>query len=484
MKVWAVDIAALDGSDTPETLRFASGDYTQVESGPAHYYYDLRLIQPALFQVRANTGPLLPGGGRSSIGQVELLNTDGGLNYLADYAVDGRAMTVRQVINGVPTTFLTATVERMTFSGQKVVFTLRDPLASLDDAIASDTFAGDNVLPLGVEGTTDDIGGTRKPLVFGSVVNATPVLVNTSKLIYQAHDGSDVTISAVRDRGVALTYQSTATSLTDLYTIAPAPGFWRTFEGYVSLGSAAQSVTCDVARDDFGAGDVFDQIATLAGFSTNGADITALNAVGDVGLYVPSEASHKGALESIAHGCGCYFALNAAGVIRVLPLAAPSAAGITIEDWQIVTLDRSAIGSGSNGLPIYKVTMQADAVATVQTDLAASAINPARYASEYRSAVAADTAIKTRHPLSNELIISSPLRGLSDAQNVADDLLPLLKVRRDVVECGVKELDLSELFVGADVTINTTRLGYPRSFVLLGWRLDANAERTYLNLWG
>ena len=120
----------------------------------------------------------------------------------------------------------------------------------------------------------------------------------------------------------------------------------------------------------------------------------------------------------------------------------------------------------------------------MQNDLAAGAVNPARYAAEYRSAVATDSATKTRHPLASELIINSPLRDLSDAQAVADTLLPLLKVRRDVVECGVKELDVSELFMGATVSINTARIGYPRSFVLLGWRLDASANRTYLNLWG
>jgi hypothetical protein len=484
MMIWAVDIAALDGDDVAQTLRFASGDYTQAPSSPTPYYYDLRLVQPALFQVRANTGPLLPGGGRSSVGQVELLNTDGGLNYLADYAVDGRAMTVRQITNGTAVTFLTATVERMTFSGQRVVFALRDPLATLDDAIATDVYAGDNVLPAGVEGTNDDIGGTNKPLVFGSAVNASPVLVNTSKLIYQVHDGSDVTVTAVRDRGVALTFESTATDLADLLATAPSAGQWRTFEGYFSLGSAAQSVTCDAARDVIAAGAVFGEISTLAGFTTNAADITALNLLGDVGLYVTSDTTHRSLLENIAHGCGSYFALDDGGEIRVTALAAPSTADITVEEWQIASLDRAAIGSGSNGLPVYKVTVQADAVATVQPDLAAAAVNPARYASGYRSAATTDAAVKVRHPLSAELIISSPLRDITDAQAVADALLPLIKIRRDVVECGVKLLDVSDLFVGATVTINTTRLGYPRSFILLGWRLDANADRTYLNLWG
>ena len=484
MSVWAVDIAALDGSDTAVTLRFASGDYTQVESGPAHYYYEPRLIQPALFQVRANTGPLLSGSGRTSVGQVELLNSDGGLDYLADYAVDGRAMTVRLIDGGSEATYLIATVERMTFSGNRVLFSLRDPLAALDQSINTTLYAGNNTLPAGVEGTDNDIGGTRKPLVFGAVVNATPVLVNTSKLIYQVHDGSDVTVSAVRDRGVPLSFESTATDLADLLATAPAAGYWRTYQGYISLGSAAQSVTCDASRDDVGAGDVFDEIAVDAGFTVSSTDITALNAIGDVGLYIIDESSRRSALESIAHGCGCYYALNDEGVIRVIALAAPSVTDITIEDTFITSLDRVATGSSDIGLPVASVTVRADKVSTVQSDMAAAAINPARYANQYRNAKADDAAIRARHPLSVDMIIDSPLCDLSDAQAVADVLLPLLKVRRDVVECGVQDLDVQALFVGATVTLNTPRLGYPRSFILLGWRLDSNQRRAYLNLWG
>ncbi|CAA0103612.1 hypothetical protein [Zhongshania aliphaticivorans] len=495
MKVWVVDIAALDASDELITLRFASGDYTQVDAGPLHHFYDPKLTQPALFQVLANTGVLLPGGGRTSIGQVELLNTDGELNALADYAVDGRLMTLRRVENGTATTVLTATVERMTFAGNRVIFSLRDPLAALDQAIESNVYAGTNILPDGTEGTVADIGGTRKPLVFGSVVNATPILVNTSKLVYQVHDGSDVSVTAVRDRGVTLTHQGSASSLSNLLAVAPDPGKYRDYQGYFCLGTAGKAVTCDAARDNMGAGDVFDEIVSDAGFVVDSSDIAALNAIGDVGIYVTDEMSRRLVLETVAHGCGCYYALNEDGVIRVVALAAPTTADITIETWQIASLDRIATGSGENGLPITKVTLRADRVATVQNDLAEAAVNPARYTTEYRNAVAEDTAVRTRHPLAGELIIDSPLRSVGAAQGVVDTLLPLLKVRRDRTECGVKprratdeiqseDFDISALFLGANVRLNTERLGYPRTFVLLGWRLDAIQDRVYLMLWG
>jgi len=483
-RVWIIDIDALDDVDAATTLRYASGDYTQVDAGPVHHFYEPRLVQPSVYQVRANTGDLLPGRGRSSVGEAVLLNVDGGLDYLADYAVDGRAMTLRYAIAGVVTTVFTATVERMVFSAERVNISLRDPLAPLDQPIAANRYTGSNVLPDGVEGTAADIGGNRKPLVFGSVVNATPVLVNTAKLIYQVHDGSDVTVTAVRDRGVDLTFESTATDLTDLLTTAPAAGYWRTFEGYISLGSAAQSITCDAVRDNAGAGDVFNELAVLGGFSVNAADITALNAIGDVGLYVVDEQSYATAMGFIANGCGAVWAINSTGVIRVLALAAPSSPDLVIENYQIITLDRSAIGSGTNGLPINKVTVRADKVETVQSDLAATTVNPARYAQEYRDSVAEDTAVVTRHPLSESISIDSALRSVSDAANVASTLLALLKPRRDDVECGAEIDSPDALAVGMTVQLNTTKLAYPRSFLLLGWRVDAKRSRVYFNLWG
>lgn len=486
MGVWAVDIEALDGASSPVTLRFASADYTQQDAGPVFHFYEPRLVQPALISLEVFAGDLLPVNGGAGVGSMELINSDGGLDYLADYAIDGRPMTLRRISGGVASTALTATLERLTFNDRRVVITLRNPLTLLDQVLPGNRYAGDNVLPDGVEGTADDIGGARKPLVFGSVVNATPVLVNTSKLIFQVHDGSDVTVSAVRDRGVALTFSDTATDLNDLLLNPPAAGQWRRYEGYFSLGAQGQAITCDAARTATAAGDVFDEIGGLAGYTTAAADVTALNSVGAVGAYVAQDTTYMALLNRIAHGCGAFWSLDAAGELRVQQLAAPGGVDLTIEDYQIKSLVRSGTGSGRNGLPIPKVTIKADRIETVQTDLAATASNPARYGRQFREVVAEDAAVRTRHPLAEDLVVESPLRSLADAGTVATLLLSLLKVRRDTCEASV-ELDASEmalLIFGITVRLNTARLGYPRNFVLLGWRPDAKRGRVTLILWG
>ncbi|MAW08333.1 MAG: hypothetical protein CME61_08675 [Halobacteriovoraceae bacterium] len=487
MGVWVIDVEAWDAADQPVTLRYASGDYTEQDGGNYHYYA-VRLVQPAIFNLVAFTGELLPSiGGEASVGSVELLNTDGELDALADYAVDGRSMTLRYIDGGVASQVLAATVERMSFSERRVTLSLRNPLAMLEQPLPGNRYAGDNILPDGVEGTADDIGGTRKPLVFGEVSNASPVLVNTAKLIYQVHDGADITVTEVRDRGVALTFGGDATDLTDLLTTPPAAGEWRRYQGYFALGAAGQAITCDAARTTTLAGSVFAELAALYGLSVPAGDIAALNAVGAAGVYVTEDAAGQELLSQLAQGIGALWWQSDSGDLRASLLAAPKVTpDAVIDDWQITGLARSATGSGGNGLPVSGVTVQADKIETVQEDLAAAAPNQARYASEYREVAAESAATQVRHPLSETITLASALRNMADAGSLAANLLALLSVRRDTVECRVvlSDAELGALTLGATVQLNTSRLGYPRNFVLLGRRPDAKRDRLTLILWG
>ena len=487
MAVWLVDIAALNASDEATVLRFGSDGYTEVDGGQ-YYYYEPRLVQPAIFNLVAYTGNLLPGiSGESSAGNIELQNIDGELNWLADYAVDGRSMTLRHVDGGVAAVVLAATVESMHFNNERVVLVLRNPLAGLEQALPGNRFAGNNLLPDGVEGTTDDIGGTRKPKAFGQISNASPVLVNSSKLVYQVHDGADVTVTEVRDRGVVLTFESEATDLNDLLNSPPLAGQWRRYQGYFALGSGAQAVTCDAQRTSVAAGDVFAEVAGLFGYTVPAGDIASLNAVGNVGVFIVDDVTGRDLLASLAEGCGAAWWLAPDGQLRVKSLAAPLAsADAVVEDWQIASLTRSALGAGRNGLPLRAVNIRADRVETTQTDLATVAPNQGRYASEYREATASSAAVEARHPLSTELSISSALRDMAAASALATALLSLLSVRRDTAECVVElsDPDLASLELGATVELNTPRLGYPRHFVLLGRRPDAKRNRLTLILWG
>ena len=326
-RIWTLDIEALDAVDNPVTLRFASGDYTRRDPGPVDHYYEPRLKQPALFQVAASTGPLLNSNNRSGYGEAELINTDGGLDHLADYAVDGRLLTLRLVDDDTAVDVLVATVASLAFGERSVTVRLRDPQSLLQLPLGLSRYAGDNVLPDGVEGTQDDIAGTTKPRIYGSVENCTPVLVNTSKLIYQVHDSADVTVTAVRDRGVPLTPAGEALDLADLLASSPAAGEWRWFEGYIALGATpAGTLTCDATRASAGAGQVFSELA--APHVVPAGDVSALDAVGAVGLYVRGDSTPAELLDRLAAGVGAYWAFNAAGEIRVVLLQAPDVAPV------------------------------------------------------------------------------------------------------------------------------------------------------------
>ncbi len=201
MKDILFSVSALDASNTAQTLRFSLGRYIDDDANP----YATRIRKPALVTVAPNDGGLLSIFAQASIGDIELVNTDGGLNYLADWAVDGRSASVSVVEDdGTVVTRFHGTVGRMTESGGNVVFNLKALQETLNNPHPMAAYAGDNVAPSGLEGTADTIGGDVKPKVFGDVRNITPVLVNAPLQIYQVSSRDDCRITAVYDEGVGL----------------------------------------------------------------------------------------------------------------------------------------------------------------------------------------------------------------------------------------------------------------------------------------
>lgn len=198
-------VEALDASDVSVTLRFSLGGYKDDDG----VFYLPRIANAPLLTVAPNDGGLLPvfnaQGVTESIGDVALNNIDGELDTLADYAVDGRTATVARVSNGVVTTGFVGTVDHMYDDNGLLIFVLKSRHETLNDNHPMAIYAGDNILPAGLEGTEEDIKGNVKPLVFGDCRNISPKLVNSSLLIYQASSLANCRITAVYDDGVRLT---------------------------------------------------------------------------------------------------------------------------------------------------------------------------------------------------------------------------------------------------------------------------------------
>lgn len=475
---WTLTVEALNAANEPETLRFSLGRY----DAPDDAFYDPRMLQPGLYQAGLYAGQLLQQG-RSGHGETTLENSDGALDYLADYAVDGRTMQLRfdeqlQVVG---------TVSRLAFRENEVGVILRDPLEPLRSPHPMDVYAGDNVLPDGLEGTEEDIAGEPKPQVWGRVRNAQPTLVNTSKLIYQVSSLADCSVTAVYDRGVALVDGGAYTDIAQLQSTAPAAGQYRHYQGYFRLGaSPVGTVTVDAEQAAPSLGTVAAALAVERGYTLHADDVTTLDAFGAVSVYLNTETNTLDLLDQLADSIGGYLTSPTEGELRMGEWLEPAPNDNAIPPYSMSSITRSSSGAGNNGLPVWRVTLEYDPNQTVQTDLAGNVPDErrARVAKEYRRVIASDSAVSNRHPLAEEITIQSRLTDRTKAQQVAERILSLLSVRRDTVEIEARETLTPA--VGGSVTPTTPRLGYSegRPMRVTGYRLNAENQELTLQLWG
>lgn len=478
---WLLTIEARDPDDTPVTLRYADGAY----DAPDDTLYLPRIKQPGFYQSGLYAGQVVSVS-RSGVGETVLINADGGLDHLADYAVDGRAVVLFRATGSEVVEVMRGTAAGLSFNGREVTLRLREPQARLQRPHPHATYAGTNMLPDGLEGTADDIQGQPKPRVYGDVRNAQPVLVNSAQLIYQVSARADCAVTAAYDKGAALTAGTPYASLTELQGTAPAAGEYRAYQGYVRLGaSPVGTVTVDARTADAGAGDVMAMLCAEAG---QACDVTVLDTVGEVGLYVTQTDTTAALLDRLAESVGGYWRIAADGVLRAQLLTAPDGGGVVLEDYQISSIDSSATGAGEGGLPIWRVTVRGDRIEQTQTDLVGNVdeARRARLASQYREATAERPAVRERHPLAGELVIDTALRSLADAQALAERLADLVSVRRDRVTLEARLTHLQSLTIGDAITVRTPRLGYSDGRVLrvIGRQLNARAGKQTLELWG
>ena len=481
---WLLTIEARNADNQPETLRFSDGIY----DSPDDHLYLPRIKQPGLYQSGMFAGDIVSVT-RSGVGETTLLNTDGKLDYLADYAVDGRLAVLSRTADDQVIEVLRGTVAGLTFDSLQISVRLREPQTLLQLNHPNQTFDGSNVLPEGLEGTQDDIQGQVKPRVYGSVKSAEMDLVNSSKLIYQVSDSTDCFVTQVYDKGAALQRGTDYGSLDELQSVAPDPGYWRAYQGYVRLGaSPSGGVTADAESSNTLAGVVFNKIAEERGFSLPPDDIAVLNDCGSVGLYIKNTTSTTDLLDRIIVSVGGYWRIASSGQIRANLLSAPSNPTLTLEPHQVQTVSRSATGAGSNSLPVWRVKVKADRIETVQTDLAGNVEDSrrSRLANEYREVVAEDFSTLDRHPLSSEMEIITVLRSLQDAQRLADRVATLVSVRRDRVTLDAKLTKFQTPDIGQTIVVKTSHLGYSagREMLVIGKRLDAQAGKYTLELWG
>lgn len=498
--------------EAEQTVLFGTtGFTTEPTDTPANTLVDPRIAVPAL--VRRDTFDIATTGGasRAGYGELVLRNSDGGLDWMNDVALDGRRIVIQIASNddaAYPagyTTLLDGVMEQPQITLADVRIRIRDRQVFTARSAQDSRYGGTNVRPDGVDGIASDLKGKPKPILYGYAFNCTPLLVNTSKLVYQVNDGAVRDVMAVYDSGALLGRGADYADLTALLATGPLAGTFRVWKagGLFRIGSPpAGQVTCDAVEGqwpkDRTAAQIFSRFLTERAGLTSGdisaIDLTALDAKqpGTIGLYLDRDITVAGALDLIAQSVGAWWASDANGVLRLQRLEAPSGASVaTFDGDSIVEGSLQRVPMNDNGLPVYRVTVRAVPNYTVQnTGLvgSVSSARRARLAQPYQDAASEDLTVRDVYLLAPERIVQTLLACLPVAQVEATRLMGLYGVKRDRYELKVKAMPavLASIDLGVVVTLQYHRYGLTtgKQFRVLGYQLDPVADEATLTVWG
>jgi len=507
--IYVAEVGYYDG--TAKTAYFSTGAFiTGAADTPAHTAFHPRISMPALLRMDIFDVGMTGGSSRVGYGELVLANDDGALDVFNTYGLDGRSLVIRVADSAATaypsgwTTLFRGTMEQIEINSDTARIRIRDRQQFATAAIQPNRYGGTNTLPDGVDGSASDLKGKVKPLVFGAVFNVSPVCVNTSKLVYQVHDGAIRYVNAVYDGGARLAQAAEYTSQSEMLATEPAAGNYRVYAagGMFRLGSSPTAqLTADVI-DGLGphertAGALFRRVLENAGVGTeqiSAPDIAVLDAANraTLGLYVRDDVPVSQVVDDIARSVGAWWASDADGVLRIKRLEAPSGSPVlSLTGADIVEGSLTRIPMNDGGLPAYRVTVRGVPNWTVQTSGLVGSVSSARRVrleQPFQDAVATDSAVQTTYLLAPEITVETRLSCLTAVQTEADRLLALYKVKRDRFEVRIHgpAATLGLIDLGAVVNVTYARFGLNagKLFRIIGYQLDPIAGTASLTLWG
>jgi hypothetical protein len=502
-RVYLVEITAkVDAAGTTEVLRYSDKGYTTTPAEtPADTHYEARLKQPALVRRDMFRPGTTYGESQVGIGELVLANQDGELDVLADYGFDGQQLRLLVGEETDPYSAfaeaLVGTMDSVEVTQRDLTIRVRDRQAELREPIQTLRYAGTG----GLEGNGLDIKGRAKPLVYGKVFNVIPVTVNPALFIYQVASNTIADIPKVYDQGIELTKGTDYPDEATLLSTAPSAGEYRCFGGYFRLGVRPLGLlTCDVVESataaDNTAGQILKRMALQLGVDAGDIDddsIDDLDLANDAEceLFIDSDRPGTECMDEIAGSVGAYYGFDRFGIFRVGRLAEPGTPVVTLDEINILEIEKVTSRDTEQGIPVYRVNLDYLRNYTLQdqSTLAASVAESrlAELQLEYRKVTAEDLAVLNKHKLAPELNRITHLIDATAAQDEADRLLDLYSVRREVFDARVRLDDglINLLDIGVTVEVDYYRFGLnPKNLIVIGLELDAQVNRASLTLWG
>lgn len=525
-KVYYVQFSGRDSAGFVTQFRYATQSFVPPPgSSISGSYMEGRVDQPLLMRRDLYGQGNLYGDPEIAHGSIILQNADGGLDTLLNYAFDTQTVIVAvtdTTSTSEPRLVFGGTVEQVVFDTQTVTLLVRDYTYILDKPLQSVKYAGNNVLPNGLEGTSE-LKGKPKPMLFGQAKNITPVLVNSSLLIYQVNgDERAADVQNVYDMMSQLTEGAQYTSTADLLTNAPAPFTWRQYPagGYFRLGSSpAGMITADAQGFNQGSiGTPVDPIDYLLlreylGY-TRDNQIPTVNffsfsdRLNLSGAYYTEETTVYSAIREMLAGMNSGIQTYPATATVFVTFARLGVPGTTTP---VLSLDSSNIVPGSlknvvpsnleRGIPPWRIRVRGDKNYTVMSDSdiagSVSAAVRADAIAEYREGDSDENnALLTQYPNAPQLnldilgtfglelanyfgdVLSGPKRTLLSLQ------VPLSTV--DSLTASRSSKTVYGPILGTEFTVTYPRykLNAGVSCVLIGYSLDYKAQVADLLLFG
>lgn len=465
--------------------------------------YEGRAAVPLVIERSVSLTPETRADG-SQTGSSTFEDGDGAVGkYVAGSAVDGRNIRVLAGPKGGAYNDFS-----VIFNGQgvgwiaeedRVRLEIRDNAYILDSVLQSELYAG-----TGSEEGDSTLTGIPKPLVFGKCLNITPILIDAANLIYQVHDGAVEAISAVYDRGAALSLNADRANYAALAAGVPGGGNFDTCiaEGYIKLGGSPDGqITADVEGDKTG-GDYAENTAEIVRRMMSRAGVTSTYLAEDTfttlaedisavaGLFFDRAVTTRDAINTSLSGIGASWWVGRDGRIRVGRLSPPKIINqvvrLTVDE--IIDIRQVAMPS-SVWPPNWRRRVGYQKAWTVQPTDIAAAVSDARkhfLATEWRVQTSADATVKTLHPLATDPDpVPSYLDDSTDAADLAAFLLGLFSPERRYFAVTIKSSGhLVDIFDSLLVIHPRFGLANGKAFRCVGIREDCERTEVTLFLWG
>jgi len=444
-------------SDTP-----ANTPYREFIKAIPNYSTSISVPTASSFSVKSST----------SFGDIKIENCDKLKDEWLNYAWAGRRVSIflgdkswarsdfKLMINGFIDSFEASDEKTLTLKIRGLEYQLDVPISN-------------NLL------TTGNDKDKPKPLSFGNIYNASPVLIDSALQKYMVHDGNIDNVIA-KDNGAVLTITQTGDGTFTL-TTGGTSNLTTDIQGYKPAGASYITTAVDIVKY------IFTTYTGLTSGDLDTASFDTLNALCPqiAGIYTRNGAKVVDVANELLASIGAFYTRSIAGKIVLKRFDVPTNSPVlylnsdtdmakTFKIEQILPpLYRVSVGYNRN----YSV---------LQTVAGALAVDvKAKLQQEWRVATATNLTTLTAYPLASVTDqYGTCLQIEADAATEASRLLALHGVQRIVysIDASISAFNLQ---LGDTINLKANRYGFDngKNCVVVGIDYQLSKNKVKLKLW-